>query len=285
MVNELLIKYFRMKKLLALGTLLIPVVGWADCDQSNTPYCSLQASNSSATIIKSSEVLATYPKISKRMGESGTVILRVLVTSNGDVGAIEIKVSSGYQRLDESALDAVKKWKFTPAMMNGNAIDEWYVMPYSFKLPTDMKKMRTKPCLNDYIKQDLYKPFNLGWKKAIPNEEIYVSNISKPPDSINLWLGIFKMDTESKSPNRQMFELIKNNVEIKSGIFGSLSSYRVFDCTNNQIYILQESLYSCQWGSGNIIPIKDDIQLEKWMPVPTSSKDAELLEYVCSKGY
>jgi TonB family protein len=144
-----------MKKLLALGTLLIPVVGWADCDQSNTPYCSLQASNSSATIIKSSEVLATYPKISKRMGESGTVILRVLVTSNGDVGAIEIKVSSGYQRLDESALDAVKKWKFTPAMMNGNAIDEWYVMPYSFKLPTDMKKMRTKPCLNDYIKQDL----------------------------------------------------------------------------------------------------------------------------------
>ncbi len=96
--------------------------------------------NSSATIIKSSEVLATYPKISKKMGESGTVILRVLVTSNGDVGAIEIKVSSGYQRLDESALDAVKKWKFTPAMMNGNAIDEWYVMPYSFKLPTDMKK-------------------------------------------------------------------------------------------------------------------------------------------------
>ena len=106
-----------------LVALIISNESRADCDQSNTPYCSLQPSYSSATIIKSSEVLATYPKISKSMGESGTVILRVLVTSNGDVGAIEIKVSSGYQRLDDSAVDAVKKWKFTPAMMNGNAID------------------------------------------------------------------------------------------------------------------------------------------------------------------
>jgi len=56
------------------------------------------------------------------LGESGIVILCEFVTSNGDVGAVELKVSSGYQRLDESAVDAMKKWKFTPAMMGGKQI-------------------------------------------------------------------------------------------------------------------------------------------------------------------
>ena len=147
-------------------------------------------------------------------------------------------------------------------MMNGNAIDEWYLMPYVFILPTDKKKMRISPCLNDYVEQGIYKPIDSGWKKTFPNEEIYVRNIARPPDTIKSWSELFNLDGNDKSPNRQMFELIKNNIKIQSDVFGSLSSYRVFDCTNNQIYILQENLYSCQWGSGNIITIKDDIQLE-----------------------
>jgi TonB family protein len=275
----------KFKKILFLFSLLLPLGCWADCDQPETPYCSLQPSHVDASIISSSKVLAIYPAISKRLGESGTVVLSLLVTSNGDVGAVELKVSSGYPRLDDSAVDAVKKWKFTPAIMGGKTIDEWYLMPYVFILPTDEKKMRTSPCLNDYVAQGIYKPIDSGWKRAFPSEEIYVRNISRPPDTIKSWSELLNLDGKDKNINRQMFELIKNNVSIKSSVLGSLSSYRVFDCTNNQIYVLQESLFSCQWGSGNILPIKDGVQLKKWMPVPTGSKDAELLEYVCSKGY
>ena len=272
-----------MKKLLALGALLIPIVGWADCDQPNTPYCSLQPSHVVAAVIDTSIVEAIYPSISKRIGEWGIVFLRVLITTQGDVGEIEILTSSGYPRLDQSAVEAIKKWKFTPTMKDGKAINEWYVQPYSFRLSTERKTLRSSPCLNDYINQGIYNPVDAGWKKMFLNEETYVGNISKS-DINKSWSEILKLDGKGKTINRQMFELIKNNVEIKSGVLGSLSSYRIFDCTNNEMHILQESLYSCQWGTGDMLPIKDGIQLEKWMPVPTSSKDAELLEYVCSKG-
>jgi hypothetical protein len=167
-------------------------------------------------------------------------------------------------------------------MKEGKAINEWYVQPYNFRLPTERKTLRNSPCLNEYVNKGIYNPVDAGWRKVFTNEENYVGNISSS-EGIKSWSEIFNLDTKSKSTNRLIFELIKNNVEIKSGVLGSVSSYRIFDCTNNEMHILQESLYSCQWGTGDMLPIKDSVQLKKWMPVPTGSKDAELMEYVCSK--
>ena len=42
--------------------------------------------------------------------------------------------SSGYGRLDESALAAVKKWKFQPAMRGGAAVEAWVLVPVEFTL-------------------------------------------------------------------------------------------------------------------------------------------------------
>ena len=58
----------------------------------------------------------------------------VLVKSDGTVGAVEVKSSSGYPRLDQAALDAVKTWRFNPAARNGKTVDEWYQVPVPFKL-------------------------------------------------------------------------------------------------------------------------------------------------------
>jgi TonB family protein len=285
------------KKILFLFSLLVPLGCWADCDQPETPYCSLQPSHTGATVINSSIVEATYPQISIRLGEWGTVYLRVLITTEGNVGAIEIKTSSGYPRLDQSAVDAVKKWKFNPSIMQGQAINEWYVMPYTFILPTDKKKMRNSLCLIEKPLVNENSPAN--WKKVFDNKEIYVSNIAKAPVDIKSLFDAIKSDAKrlanriASSDNTEknntsfglIFELIENNVQIKTGVLGSLSSYRIFDCANNEMYTLQESLYSCQWGTGDMLPIKEGIQLKKWMPIPTGSKDAELLQYICSKGY
>jgi periplasmic protein TonB len=75
-----------------------------------------------------------YPNMSKRLGEQGTVVLRVLVKADGSAGEVEVKSSSNYPRLDQAAIDAVKTWRFNPAKIDGKATDEWYQVPIPFKL-------------------------------------------------------------------------------------------------------------------------------------------------------
>ncbi len=62
------------------------------------------------------------------------MLLRVEVLSDGRVGEIEIRRSSGYKVLDRSAIDAVKKWRFTPGMKGGEAISLWVNIPIKFQL-------------------------------------------------------------------------------------------------------------------------------------------------------
>lgn len=73
-----------------------------------------------------------YPNMSRRLRESGTTELRVRVSAGGEPLEIQLLKSSGYSRLDDAALAAVKKWKFQPAMRNGKAMEGWVVVPLQF---------------------------------------------------------------------------------------------------------------------------------------------------------
>jgi protein TonB len=53
---------------------------------------------------------------------------------SGNVGKVELKKSSGYDVLDNSALEAVRKWIFIPGKKNGRAIPSWVVVPIRFDL-------------------------------------------------------------------------------------------------------------------------------------------------------
>jgi protein TonB len=75
-----------------------------------------------------------YPNEAWKKGYQGEVVLRVEVLSNGLVGKIEVKKSSGYEILDHSALTAVKQWKFIPAKKEGNAVPLWVNIPIRFQL-------------------------------------------------------------------------------------------------------------------------------------------------------
>ena len=56
-----------------------------------------------------------YPAVARRAGEQGKVVLRVLVNASGSPDKVEIRSSSGFSRLDDAALDAVRRWRFVPA--------------------------------------------------------------------------------------------------------------------------------------------------------------------------
>ncbi|MDX3774646.1 TonB family protein [Chromatiaceae bacterium AAb-1] len=75
-----------------------------------------------------------YPTLSRKLREQGTVILHLLVQADGKVGDIRIYESSGYARLDESALQAVKRWRYTPAVQHGQPVDYWHLQPVVFSL-------------------------------------------------------------------------------------------------------------------------------------------------------
>lgn len=75
-----------------------------------------------------------YPPLSRRMGEEGKVILRVSVNPQGGADQVEIRSSSGSQRLDESAVNTVKHWKFIPAKRGDSAVQSWVLVPIVFKL-------------------------------------------------------------------------------------------------------------------------------------------------------
>ncbi len=75
-----------------------------------------------------------YPAFSRRLGEQGRVLLRVLVNVEGIAEQVEIKESSGSRRLDQAALEAVRKWRFIPAKRGDTAIEGWALVPINFQL-------------------------------------------------------------------------------------------------------------------------------------------------------
>jgi protein TonB len=75
-----------------------------------------------------------YPLMARRRGISGRVLLRAEITSDGHCRDVRVIQSSGYKILDESALTAVKKWRFVPATRGSQAVTATVDIPLNFKL-------------------------------------------------------------------------------------------------------------------------------------------------------
>jgi periplasmic protein TonB len=75
-----------------------------------------------------------YPALSRRMGEHGRVLLRVHVTPEGSPAQIEVRESSGFERLDKAARDTVQRWRFVPAKQGDRGVAAWVLVPISFSL-------------------------------------------------------------------------------------------------------------------------------------------------------
>ena len=85
--------------------------------------------------LKLLEVTApSYPSRCLRLGIEGRVKVLVLVGENGRAQEVTLGESSGDASLDEAAMQAVRKWRFEPAMRNGMPMRAWVIAPVSFKL-------------------------------------------------------------------------------------------------------------------------------------------------------
>ena len=61
--------------------------------------------------------------MSRRLNETGTVGLEVQVSASGQPESVRVRRSSGYERLDQAAVETVRKsYRFKPAMRDGQAV-------------------------------------------------------------------------------------------------------------------------------------------------------------------
>ncbi|MCU0924379.1 MAG: TonB family protein [Burkholderiaceae bacterium] len=75
-----------------------------------------------------------YPAASRRLGESGEVHLSVEIGVDGYARHLSVQRSSGFSRLDASALVAVRAARFVPYLDGGVAVVVWTTVPVAFEL-------------------------------------------------------------------------------------------------------------------------------------------------------
>jgi protein TonB len=75
-----------------------------------------------------------YPPLSRRYGETGLVVVRVLIDTAGRPAEVVVQSTSGAQRLDRAALDAVRRALFHPHTENGSPAPAYALIPVRFEL-------------------------------------------------------------------------------------------------------------------------------------------------------
>jgi protein TonB len=75
-----------------------------------------------------------YSRISAKMHEHGKAMVRVYIDEAGMPRNVQIVASSGFARLDDSALVAVRNSRFKPYVENGVAVAGWASIPIEFEL-------------------------------------------------------------------------------------------------------------------------------------------------------
>jgi protein TonB len=73
-----------------------------------------------------------YPALSQRRGEAGTAYVRFVVGLTGKIENIELKRSSGFTRLDDAALAAMRASSCRPYLENGTPVRAAYTQPFTF---------------------------------------------------------------------------------------------------------------------------------------------------------
>lgn len=75
-----------------------------------------------------------YPSISRRLGEQGKVVIRVLIGPDGTAQQAQVEQSSGFARLDQAALSTVGHWRYVPGKRAGVPEAMWFNVPINFVL-------------------------------------------------------------------------------------------------------------------------------------------------------
>ncbi len=75
-----------------------------------------------------------YPETARQQARQGKVRVRVLIAADGTVATLSLATSSGDASLDRAALETLPRWRFSPALRDGEAVSAWVVVPVVFNL-------------------------------------------------------------------------------------------------------------------------------------------------------
>jgi periplasmic protein TonB len=75
-----------------------------------------------------------YPPDMRRAESEGTVVVRVLVGTNGRVKAVELVKSPSDSFFNVTKRQALSRWRFKPATEDGVPVEKWKVMTLHFRL-------------------------------------------------------------------------------------------------------------------------------------------------------
>ena len=84
---------------------------------SGTP---IQTDIGKLVVVYQPDADAYYPSFSKRSGEQGTVVVRLIIDETGSVEDVALLQSSTFPRLDRAATDIGKRYRFKPFLVNGS---------------------------------------------------------------------------------------------------------------------------------------------------------------------
>jgi protein TonB len=74
-----------------------------------------------------------YPEIARRSKLEGVVVLEAVITKTGSVEEVKV-LRALHPVLDQAALNAVKQWKYEPAILNGKPVKVYFTVTVTFKL-------------------------------------------------------------------------------------------------------------------------------------------------------
>jgi protein TonB len=127
------------------GDKLVGVIrgGCADCPETgpggpgdpDAPYDAGTPGLTPPSLVPGTRALPKYPDLARRAGLQGTVILLVVIEADGTVGEIEV-IKNPDQRwgFDLAAIDAIKRWRYQPALMNGRPVAAYIQVMVEFTL-------------------------------------------------------------------------------------------------------------------------------------------------------
>ncbi|HVV63854.1 MAG TPA: energy transducer TonB [Rhizomicrobium sp.] len=89
----------------------------------SVPLSQPSVSDAQAAGVSSTHTTPPYPPVARKLGEQGTVRLRLTISPQGAVTAADVVQSSGFDDLDRSAVDwVIAHWKYKPATRGGVAV-------------------------------------------------------------------------------------------------------------------------------------------------------------------
>jgi len=86
-------------------------------------------------LIAESKIEPEYPELARVARLEGNVILQAIIKADGTVGDVEVlRTNRPSMGFEEAAIEAVRQWRYKPALQNGNPVEVYFTVFVDFKL-------------------------------------------------------------------------------------------------------------------------------------------------------